>query len=458
MQDADVIVIGSGQGGVPLAEHYARQGRNVVLFERAAWGGSCVNWACTPTKALLVAAHAAAAPRRSGGLGVSLQATVDFTAVMGRVRSLVRNGSDGVRRRLERAGVHLVHAEARFTGERTVSGGNVTVSAPLVVLDVGKGPAVPDIEGLDPARCRTYVNIWDITEQPRRMIVIGAGSTGMEIGQAFQRLGTDVHIVEKLDRPLAGDDLDVSRLVGEGLYRDGVRFSFSASAVEVRHADDSVTVRLDNGEEVEGDVLLLAAGRRANVGSLDLSKSGIEVDEEGDIRVDSQMRTTCEGVYAIGDATGQPAYTHVAWEDHRRLLAILDGQPREQQDRPLVYGYFTDPQVGRLGLTLEQAQERGLRVREARLDLTQVGRARLEGRTRGVYKILVEEDTDRIVGATLVGPAAAELVHIILAHVMAGATWQVLADSVYVHPSYAEDLPTLARELRQTPREAAQSA
>jgi pyruvate/2-oxoglutarate dehydrogenase complex dihydrolipoamide dehydrogenase (E3) component len=458
MEQADVIVIGSGQGGVPLAEHFAREGKRVLLYERAAWGGSCVNWACTPTKALLAAAHMAAAPRRAEGLGVSLEATVDFPAVMRRIRGLVERGSEGVRRRLERAGVHLVHAEARFVGERTVSGGDVTVSAPLVVLDVGKGPAIPPIDGLDPARCRTYMSIWDVAEQPRRMVILGAGQTGMEMGQAFRRLGSEVHIVEALDRPLATDDLDVSRYVGEALYKDGVQFTFSSKAVAVQHGSDGVAVRLENGDEIAADVLLVATGRRANVAALDLDRTGVDLNDDGTIRVDQHLRTTCDGVYAIGDTTGQPAYTHVAWEDHRRLLAILAGQPREKGDRPLVYGYFTDPQVGRMGLTLAEAQEQGLRAREARLDLRQVARARLEGRTRGVYKLVVDEDTERIVGATLIGPEAAELVHVILAHVMAGATWRLLEDSVYLHPSYAEDLPTLARELVDKPHAMARGA
>lgn len=455
MDRSDVIVIGSGQGGVPLAMAMARQGRRVVMFERNAWGGCCVNYGCTPSKAFLASAHAAAEARRAAELGVRARVEVDFGAVMHRVREMVSTWTSGVQQRLREAGVRMVHAEARFSGRRRVTGGDVTVEAPLVVINTGASPSVPPIDGLERTPYLTYETFWGLRGLPRRMVVVGAGYSGLELGQGMARLGSTVYMVDTNDRPIHTEELDVSRALGEALYDDGVTFRLSNRVEGVHHGDGVNDVTLQDGERLQCEALLLTTGRRPNTAALNADASDVGLDERGYVRVDDALRTTCEGVYAIGDVTGQPAFTHVSYEDYRRLMAILNGEERRRRDRVLSYAFFTEPQVGRAGLTLEQAREQGHRAREVTRPLESVARATETGHTLGFYRLVVDEDDDRILGATLVSPTAAELIHILTVLIESGATWQSLADCVFIHPTWAEGLTSLARQLEPERQRAA---
>jgi dihydrolipoamide dehydrogenase len=401
---------------------------------------------------LLAAAHAASAARQAEDLGVHTEVAVDFPAVISRIQDMTASWSQGVRSKLEDAGVHLVEAEAAFTGKRTVEGGGETVEAPLVVIDTGKSPLIPPILGLAGTPYLTYKNIWQLAELPPRTIIIGGGYVGVELGQALVRLGSRVHILEKMGRPIPQEDEDVSQVLGERLYEDGVMFHLSTEANRVDYDGDVFKVHAPDYETLEAEALLVAVGRKPNTGSLHAEAGGIELDEDGHVRVDDHFRTTAEGVYAIGDVIGQPAFTHVSWEDYRRLKAILKRRPhggdRTRMDRVLGYAFFTQPQVGRAGLTLGQAQEQGYDARAVTLDLKEVARATEVGRTDGFYRMVVDKASDRILGATLVGPCAAELIHVFIAHMEAGSTWQVLERSVHIHPAFAEGLPSLARLLK----------
>lgn len=447
MDKVDVVIIGSGQGGVPLAEQLARDGRQVVMFERSNWGGSCVNYGCIPSKNLLAAAHAAAAARNASRFGVHAQVEVDFAAVMQRVRDSIRPW--GIRKRLQRAGVHLIRAEASFIAPQTVRGGDTLVQAPLIIINTGNSPAIPDIQGLSETPFLTDLNFWEQTELPPRLLVMGAGYIGLELGQAMQRLGSEVTLIEKGDRPVASEEEAVSQVLQEALEVDGVKFYCNTTAECVEYQDGQIRVYMAGQEQpLVGDSLLVAVGRRPNVKALALDKAGIEQTEKGYIKVDSQFRTTAEGVYAIGDVTGQPAFTHVSWEDYRRLYGILNGEERRQGDRTLGYAFFTEPQVGRVGLTEAQAREKGFQARQVTIPMKKVGRAKITGDSLGFYQMVIDEETDRILGATLIGQQAAELVHVFLALMEAGATWQALEQAQPIHPTYAESLPTLARELK----------
>lgn len=449
MHNVDAIVIGSGQGGVPLAEKWAREGREVVLFERRGWGGSCINYGCTPSKALLASAHAAGAARRAADLGVHARVEVDFPAVMQRIRDMADSWSESVKQRLDEAGVRTVHAEAAFTDVRTVTGGDLTVRAPRIVIDTGKSPRVLDIPGLKDAPYRTYVDFWQLDRLPARLLVMGAGYVGVELGQAMALLGSQVHVVEIKDRPIPAAQPDVGRVIGEALREDGVQFHLGTQVNRVHHDGDVFTLETKGGERIEGESLLVATGRVPNTTALKPEAGGIELDEQGHVKIDDRFHTTCEGVYAIGDVAGQPAFTHVSWEDHLRLLAILNGEERTRRDRVLGYAFFTSPQVGRAGMTLEEAQEAGHNARAVTLDLEQVARASETGRTRGFYRMVVDRDTDAILGATLISPAAAELIHVFIAHMESGSTWHTLAKSVHIHPTFAEGLRSLARNLME---------
>ncbi len=447
MEQVDAIVIGSGQGGVPLATDLARQGQKVVLFERSALGGCCVNYGCYPSKAFLASAHAAGQCRQAEALGIHAQVAVDFPVVMERVRSLVAPTSEGVERRLQSAGVRIVRAEAAFVGERTVAGGDAVVQAPLVVINTGKSPFIPAIPGLEGTPYLTYLNFWSLRELPPRILILGGGYIGVEVGQGMARLGSRTTIIERATRIASHEEAEVSAIVTEALAQDGVEFCLGVEVNAVSYADGVFTLTLSDGQLRQGEMLLVATGQVANTRTLHTEAAGIALDGHGNIRVDHQFRTTSSDVYAIGDVTGQPAFTHVSWEDYRRMVSILQGGSRTQGDRVLGYTFFTEPQVGRAGLTLAEAQRQGFKARAVSLPLEWVARAYLTGRTHGFYRLVVDEETDRILGATLVGAEAGELVHVIMAHMEAGSTWQVLERSVHIHPTYAEGLPSMARLL-----------
>ena len=447
METVDAIIIGSGQGGVPLAADLAREGKNIVLFERAALGGSCVNYGCTPSKAFLAAAHAAGRARQAEKLGIHAQVTVDFSAVMERVRGIRGSFNGGVEKRMESAGVKVIRAEASFTGERIVTGGGVSFEAPLVVINTGTSPFIPDIPGLAGTPYLTNLNFFDLHQLPPQTLVMGAGYIGLELGQGLARLGSETHIILRGDRILSNEETDVSEILTESLKQDGMKLHFGVNVLKVDYADNLFTLTLSNGEELQGEALFVATGRKPNTKALNTEASGIELDRQGYIKIDEKFQTTCSGVYAIGDVAKQPAFTHVAWEDYRRLKGILNGENRNRNDRVLGYATYTEPQVGRVGLTLEDAQKKGLNARSVTLPMAHIARAIEWGHDLGFYRMVVDDDTNKILGATLVGYEGAELVHVFLSLMEAGASWQVLEQSVHIHPTYGEALPSLARLL-----------
>jgi len=444
MQEVDLIVIGSGQGGVPLAVDQAEQGKQVVIFEKGSWGGSCINYGCTPSKAFLASAHAAQQVSAAGQLGVKADPQVQFSEIMDRVRGIIESWSEGVEGRLAHENLTRVEAAAAFQESRVVSGGGETYRAEKVVINTGKSPFIPPVEGLEDVPYLTYETFWDLAEQPETMLILGGGYTGVELGQAVARLGTEVHIFERNGRLVHREEEAVSEVLAEALREDGAVLHFHTSAARVEQRGGAVRLETGDGEVFRGDALLVATGRKPNTRALKVDAGGVKLDDRGHIKVDGRLQTTAEGVYAIGDVTGQPAFTHVSWEDYRRLSSIFEGGSRTKGDRVLAYAFFTDPQVGRVGLTAEQAGQAGLSPRTETLPLDQVARALEVGKTRGFYRMVVDQETDRILGATLVGPEAAELVHILVAHINHDGTWQDLHQSMHIHPAYAEALPTLA--------------
>ncbi|MCY7277694.1 MAG: FAD-dependent oxidoreductase, partial [Phormidesmis sp. CAN_BIN44] len=341
METADLIVIGSGQGGIPLASDFAKEGRNVVIFERDALGGSCINYGCTPSKAFLAAAHAAGRARQAEKLGIHAQVTVDFPAVMQRVRSIRDSFHQGVRTRLESAGVRIVCAEASFTAPRSVRGGDLEVQAPIVVINTGTSALIPDIPGLANTPYLTNRNFFDLQILPPRLLVIGGGYIGLELGQGLARLGSQTQIIVRGDRVLDREESEVSEVLVTALEQDGVQLHFKVTVENVEYANDLFTLTLSNGDRLEAEALLVATGRKPNTQALNTAAARVELDDRGYVKIDDHFHTACEGVYAIGDAAKQPAFTHVSWEDYRRLKAILSGGERTRHDRVLGYAVYT---------------------------------------------------------------------------------------------------------------------
>jgi dihydrolipoamide dehydrogenase len=441
----DVIVVGSGQGGVPFAVASAKAGKRVVLFERGAFGGSCINYGCTPSKALLAAAHNAGRARLAVGLGIHAEVRVDQRAVFERVRRIRGEWSAGVGARLHAAGVDVVRASASFSGERTLRGGERECRAPLVVLDTGTSPAMPSIEGIERVPFLTNVSFFDQIELPPRLLVVGGSYIGLELGQGARRLGSAVTIVQRGSRIMDREEADAADAVRTGLERDGVKFRLGQSPCAVAHRDGVFGLTLANGDVLQGEGLLLAVGRTPNTADLALGNAGIDCDARGYVKVDEHLQTTCPGVYAIGDVAGQPAFTHVSWEDYRRLESTLDGRPRTRDDRVLSYTTFTEPQLARSGLTEAQARAKGIDAASVTLPLSQVARAVEWDLELGFYRLVVDRASEKIVGATFVGYEAGELIHVIGVLIEAGATWRDLDRFVGIHPTFGEGLPSLAR-------------
>ncbi|GAC1308551.1 MAG: FAD-dependent oxidoreductase [Vulcanimicrobiaceae bacterium] len=445
MEEVDLIVVGAGQGGVPLAVDFARAGKRVVLFERDKLGGSCVNYGCTPSKAFLASAHTAGRARLAGPLGITADVRVDIAAVLERVRRIRDEWHDGTEAKVAKAGIEVVRASAAFTGERTVSGGGREVRAPRIVIDTGTSAAVPPIAGLPGTPYLTNHTWFDQKTLPQRLLVIGGGYIGLELGQGAQRLGSSVTVVHGAPHVMEREEDDANAAVRDGLEADGVVFELGAHATAVTYTGGVFRLTLANGRTLEADGMLVATGRTPNTRELQPAASHVACDDAGFIVVDEHLATTCPGVYAIGDVAKQPAFTHVSWEDYRRLSAIFAGKPRTRDDRVLSYSTFTEPQLARTGLTLEQARAKHIDARAQTLALADVARGAEWGLERGFMRLVVDAANDKIVGATFVGYEMGELVHAIGFAIELGATWRDLDRFVAIHPTFGEGLPSLAR-------------
>ncbi|MHB8781322.1 MAG: dihydrolipoyl dehydrogenase family protein [Candidatus Geothermincolia bacterium] len=443
MRETDALIIGAGQGAVPLARHLAGQGKRVIVFERDRAGGSCINWGCTPTQIHIASAQAAANARRAAALGVRAEVRIDFPAVMERVRSIKDAWMRSTAEYLEDDNLEMVEAEASFDAAGGLLAAGESYRAPLIVIDTGSSAAIPPIPGLDETPYLTDRTLWELEELPGRLLVLGGGFIGVELGQAFARLGCEVHIVDMAPRLLPREAPDVSSVIEEALRQDGVRLHLQAGVQRAEANGGKVRLLLADSEVLEGDRLLVVTGRRPNTSSLNAPAAGIELDERGFVKVDEGLRTTRAGVYAIGEAAGQPAFTHVSYEDGRRIIDILGGRERRKDDRVLGYAVFSDPQIGRAGLTLAEALERGLQAESSRVELAQTKRGIEWGQGAGFFELVYEGSTGKILGTTLVGYEAAELIHLFIDLMEAGVGRDVLARAMHIHPTFAEYLTVL---------------
>ncbi|HTW86325.1 MAG TPA: FAD-dependent oxidoreductase [Candidatus Sulfotelmatobacter sp.] len=444
----DLAVIGSGQGGKPLARDFAERGKRVVLFERGAFGGTCVNVGCTPSKAFLAAAHATGRARRTGPLGVHCTVSVDQNAVMERVRGIIHRWRTGSETRTQQSGVEIVHGEASFDAPHVLRANGITYEADVVVLDTGCTAAIPPIPGLAGTPFLTNENFFAQRTLPERLLVIGSGYIGLELGQGAARLGSTVTVVTPDDRLVAREESDVCHVLTDSFVRDGIDVLLQRHATRVVHDGARFELTLDDGTRLAGDGLLVAVGRKPAVPDGAVARAGIALDERGFVACDEHLRTTVAGHYAMGDVAGQPQFTHVSWEDFRRLRAILGGDlSRTRDDRVLGYAMFTEPQVGRVGMTADEAERRGLPHRVVTYELADDARGIEWNLPDGFFRLVVDPATDAILGGTFVGYEAGELIHVILAHMQAGSTWRVIEQSVHIHPTFAEGIPSLARLL-----------
>ena len=460
----DVIVIGAGQAGPSLAVRFANEGRRVVLIEKARLGGTCVNNGCIPTKTLVASARAAHMARRAGDFGVRAgPVSVDLAAVKARKDAVVAQSREGLASWVGgTARLELVIGEARFVthesegerigGDQRVSVGSRTFQAPLVVINTGGRPVRPDWPDLDPGKLLTNLEMMELDRLPRRLIVVGGSYIGLEFAQMYRRFGSEVVVVEFADRIIAREDEDVSAAVQAMFEAEGIDFHLGCRDIKGADLGDGVQVAwTGHGQtpSVEGDLVLAAVGRRPNIEALDLDKAGVALDPRGFIQVDDRLMTSAPGVYALGDVNGRGAFTHTSYNDFEILAAnLIDGEDRKLSERVFGYALFTDPPLARVGLSDRDAQASGRTILRAELPMARVGRARERGETTGFMRVLVDADSEHIVGATLFGIEADEVVHQFIQAMFSNLSYKALVRAVPIHPTVSELLPTLLGGLK----------
>jgi pyruvate/2-oxoglutarate dehydrogenase complex dihydrolipoamide dehydrogenase (E3) component len=446
----DVIIIGSGQAGVPLAVRLAEAGRRVVIAERKALGGTCVNYGCTPTKTMVASAHAAHVARTAARFGVKAgRVEVNLAAVVGRKDRIVRQWRDGVKKRLQKSPrPTLVRGHARFIRPRQVEIAGNLYEADVVIVDVGARPAVPSIPGLDEVPWLDNSRVMRLRRVPDHLIVLGGGYIGCEFAQMFRRFGAKVTVVDQLEHLLGSEEPEASSAL-EGVFRaEGIRLVLKTTARSVWGGARAVTVRLEGGRKLTGSHLLVAVGRRPNTDDLGAEAGGIRLDGKGYVEVDERYRTSADGVYAVGDCTPGPQFTHAAWDDHRILFDLLQGHgTRTRNDRLVPITAFTDPQVARIGITEREARARGLSPEVATMDFGEIARAVETDQTAGTMKILLDPKTETVLGVSIVGAEAGELIHIFGPVMVAGVSARAIVDGEYVHPTFAEGVQSLVMSL-----------
>jgi pyruvate/2-oxoglutarate dehydrogenase complex dihydrolipoamide dehydrogenase (E3) component len=451
-------VIGSGQGGNPLAVELASAGRKTALVEREHAGGTCINEGCTPTKTMVASARAAYLARRAGLYGVSTgPVSVDMAQVVARKRSIVESFRVSTERRLVNGNVNVIAGEGSFVGSHTVqvrlADGTVDLCAPLIVINTGGRPVDPPIPGLSETPYLNSTSIMELDEIPEHLLVLGGGYVGLEFGQMFRRFGSRVTIVHRAPRLMGREDPDVADEVAAILREDGIDILLDTAAVAAEQSLDGgirLGVQGPDGEwPLAGSHLLVAAGRAPNTEALNLDAAGVERDARGFVRVDDRLQTSVPGVYAIGDVAGSPAFTHISYDDYRILRDHLLGSgKRSRYDRLVPYTMFIDPQLGRVGLTEEEARAQGRQIAVAKIPMTYVARAAEVEESRGFVKAVVDMETGEILGCAVLGIEGGEIMAMIEIAMIGKLPYTVLRDTVFAHPTLAEMLNTLFSTLR----------
>ena len=451
----DAIVIGAGQAGPSLAGRLGQEGLKTAIIERHLMGGTCVNTGCVPTKTLVASARVAYLARRAAEFGVNVDpsVSVDMARVKARKDEIVEASNSSVTAWVEgMENVTLIRGHARFEGDRSISVNGETLTADRLFINVGARARVPDFPGLDDVSYLTNSGMMELDRLPEHLLIVGGSYIGLEFAQMYRRFGSQVTVIEMQDRLIGREDEDVSAAVREILEEEGVTVRLKAQCLGFEQGPGGVRMNIDcelDSTPIDGSHLLLAVGRRPNTDDLGLENAGVEVDERGFIHVDEALRTNVEGIWAIGEVNGRGAFTHTSYNDYEIVAAnLFDNDPRRTTDRILCYGLFIDPPLGRVGMTEREARASGRNVLMGRRMMTQVGRAREFGETRGFMKVLVDADSKEILGAALLGLSGDEAVHALLDIMYAQQPYTVVSRAVHIHPTVSELIPTLLQSLR----------
>ena len=450
----DAIIVGAGQAGPSLAVRLAGAGWKAALVERHLFGGTCVNTGCTPTKAMVASAHAAHLARRGRDFGVDAgSVTVDLRAVKARKDAIVMESRTSVEKWLRGTpNCTVLMGHAAFDGPHTLRVGDDLLEAPHIFLNVGARPLIPQMPGVDSVPYLTSTSILDLDELPRHLIVVGGGYVGLEFAQMFRRFGSDVTIVEKNPRLAAHEDDDASQVIHEIFASEGIQVRVNATCIHLENRNGEASVGIDCNEgapHVEGSHVLLAIGRVPNTSDLNLGAAGIEVDKAGFIAVNDQLETGAAGIFALGDCNGRGAFTHTAYNDYEIVADnLLKGELRRASDRIAAHALYIDPPLASVGMSEAEVRRGGIPALIGQRPMTRVGRAIEKGETFGFIKVLVNRDTQHILGATVFGTGGDEAIHCILTAMYARQPASLLTHSMHIHPTVAELIPTVFGELK----------
>lgn len=453
MKKYDALIIGSGQGGTPLAKKLADAGYKTALIERRWVGGTCVNDGCTPTKAMIASAKMAHSIQNSDALGVNVERhTIDIRKIIARQQDIVTSFRDGSEKKLNSTkNLDLIYGEASFTGHKKIlvkkNASSEAVTSDLVFLDTGTVSSIPEIAGLQTIPYLTSTSILQLKELPQHLLVIGGGYVGMEFAQMYSRFGSRVTMIVRDARILRKEDEDIASEIHKLFQDENIDIRLNSEAVKINGGDGIIRVVTrsnDKDESISCSHVLIATGRKPDTGILDVSATDVRTDKRGFITVDNQLQTNVEGIFALGDVNGGPAFTHISYHDHLVIFNNLVHHKTETTDgRILPYCMYMDPQLGRVGITEQEARSKGVDVQIAKMPMSHVARAIEAGDTRGLMKAVVDKGNKKILGAAILGAEGGEIMSVIEVAMMGGLTYDKIRDAIFAHPTYAESLNNL---------------
>jgi pyruvate/2-oxoglutarate dehydrogenase complex dihydrolipoamide dehydrogenase (E3) component len=451
----DVFIIGGGQAGPPLAGKLAEADVRVGLAERKHLGGSCVNFGCTPTKAAIASARVAHLARRGAEYGLRIPTVeVDFAAVIERARKIAMASRSGLDRRMEGSeNPKLFRDHARLDGKEgeafRIRIGNNVITARQVVLDTGTRSAIPPIPGLSAIKYIHAGNWLDLTTLPKHLAIIGAGAIGLEMAQFYRRMGSQVTVIEFSDHIAGHEDPDVAQAMQALLEAEGVEFRLKTAVAGIEANRDGAALQFgqDGASTLQASHVFVATGRKPNTDDLGLETVGVTTTKQGIVEVDERLATKVKGIWAAGDIRGGPQFTHTAWDDYRVLMSQLRGDGSHTTKRVVPYAIFTDPELGRVGMTEAEARRAGHSIKIGRFDMSNSGKAYEIGEDRGSIKVIVDSSSNLILGAAVLAVDGAELVHDYVDLMNAKAPYTVIRDAVYIHPTLAEAVQSAVSEI-----------
>lgn len=447
----DAIIVGAGQAGPPLAGRLTKAGQKVAVIERKLIGGTCVNYGCIPTKTLVASAHTAHLARRGAEYGVGTgDVTIDMGKVKARKDTIVDDDRQGVESWLAgMPGCTVVRGHARFETPHTIRVDDRVLRADQIFLNVGGRAVAPDMPGLSEVDYMTNVGILQLDTVPEHLVIIGGSYIALEFAQMYRRFGARVTVIERGPRLTSKEDRDVSAAIKDILEAEGIDVVLDATASRFTKRDGGFEVTPRNGARpIAGTHLLVAVGRQPNTDDLGLDKAGVETDARGYIVVDDQLRTNVGHIWAMGDCNGRGAFTHTSYNDFEIVAAnLLDDDPRRVSDRVLTYALYIDPPLGRAGMTVEEVRRSGRKALVGKRPMTRVGRAVEKGETKGFMKVVVDAETERILGAAILGVGGDEVIHAILDIMTADEPYTAISRTMHIHPTVSELVPTMLQEM-----------